>query len=120
MSNKHQDKILSTKNAPHYTWGNQCDGWWLHQTDKFTVIRENMPPNTSEQKHYHDNTEQFFYCLEGTLCIEMNGDSYILNPNEGLAIPAKVEHQVINQSTMDIKFLVISCPNAHHDRVNIK
>lgn len=115
----HQHTIISNENAPHYIWGNQCDGWWLHQTDKFTVISERMPPNTSEQKHYHHFTEQFFYCLEGTLCIEMSGNSYMLKPHEGLTIPANIGHQVTNRSTMDIKFLVISCPNSHHDRVNI-
>ena len=116
-SNQHN--VISKQNAMHYTWGNACDGWWFHQTDKLTVILEQMPPNTAEEKHYHHQTEQFFYCLEGELYIETNESSYRLNSNEGLSIHAGITHQVINQSTADVTFLVISCPNSHHDRVNL-
>lgn len=49
-------KVISTKNASHYIWGNQCDGWWLHESHTFTVISESMPPQTSESKHYHNYT----------------------------------------------------------------
>ena len=114
-----QYNLISKQNAMHYTWGGICDGWWLHQTDKLTVILERMPPHTSEQKHYHHQTEQFFYCLEGELCIETNEGSYKLNANEGFSVFAGIAHQVINQSSSDVTFLVISCPNSHHDRVNL-
>ncbi|MEO5582934.1 MAG: hypothetical protein ABIR66_09590 [Saprospiraceae bacterium] len=44
--------ILSTINAPHYTWGDErknCDGWHLCKTVTLSMIEENMPPETKKK-----------------------------------------------------------------------
>ncbi len=71
--------IQSIQTSPHFTWGDACDGWWLHQDEKFTVISERMPPNTAELRHYHQYTEQFFYCLQGELWIQLHHQEYTLD-----------------------------------------
>ena len=110
---------MSKQNAEHYTWGKECDGWWLVQNDAFTVIEENMPPSTSEKQHYHEKTGQFFYCLEGRLDIQMDGHNFYLNASEGLFVKAGSIHKVKNNSENPTRFLVISCPNSHSDRIEI-
>jgi len=111
---------ISTQNAPHFTWGAQCDGWWLKNTGKFTVISESMPPSTSEKRHYHKITDQFFYCLSGELSIQVGTQEYTLQEHEGLEIAAAQEHKVQNKSNKIIQFLVISSPNSHEDRVDLE
>ena len=111
---------LSTHNAPHYTWGNQCDGWWLKNEGNFTVISESMPPNTTEKKHYHKITEQFFYCLEGQLLIQLEGIEYLLSAHESCSIPSGLAHKVKNITENTVHFLVISSPNSHEDRVDLE
>ena len=117
-------KVLSTSNAEHYTWpsaiGTQsCDGWHLHRSGALSVIEERMPPGTAEQRHLHQATMQFFYALAGELSIELNGEEHRLAPCTGLTIPAQTPHQVFNRGSEDARFLVISQPPSHGDRVTV-
>lgn len=110
--------ISSIKNTTRFNWGNNCEGWWLKKDNNFSVISESMPPNTAERKHYHKETEQFFYCLSGTILIEIEGESYNLNIHDGISISAGQCHKVQNVSREPTTFLVISCP-AYEDRVDL-
>jgi mannose-6-phosphate isomerase-like protein (cupin superfamily) len=112
--------VNSTKTAPHFLWGEGCEGWWLKQGGKFTVISEIMLPHASELRHLHENTEQFFYVLEGALTIELDGQEYKLEQHNGMVIPPMSPHRVFNSSNQVVKFLVISCPDSHEDRVNLE
>lgn len=112
--------MISIKTASHYLWGNNYDGWWLKKNRKFTVISEMLPPGGSEVKHFHSRTEQFFYVLEGALSIELDGTNYHLQQHEGITVMPHVTHKVFNQSNQNTKFLVISCPDSHEDRVNLE
>ena len=104
-------QIRSVQNATWFNWGNGCDGWWLKEDKNFTVISERMPPGTSEKRHYHKKTEQLFYCLSGTLLIELENQNYILNAHEGLTVPAGQKHKINNISGESSTFLVISGVN---------
>ena len=113
---------ISTSNAEHYTWpsaiGPQaCDGWHLHRSPSLSIIEERMPPNTAEHRHLHLRATQFFYVLAGELTIELSGEEHRLLPHTGLTIPAGTPHQVSNRRTEDARFLVISQPPSHGDRV---
>lgn len=114
------NKQISMQNAPHYTWGQGCDGWWLKNDGHFTVIAETMPPGTAEKNHYHKATEQFFYCLKGKLTIQFSEDELMLSEHEGCSITPGVPHKVKNMSDETTHFLVISSPNSHNDRVDFE
>jgi mannose-6-phosphate isomerase-like protein (cupin superfamily) len=111
--------ITSTDNAEHYTWGDQCDGWRLLQTESLSVIQERMPPGTSEQLHFHNNAQQLFYILSGTATFDVEGETKTVNEGQSIHIPKSTKHRIINQSKQDLCFLVISEPKAHGDRVNL-
>jgi mannose-6-phosphate isomerase-like protein (cupin superfamily) len=115
-------KPISRDNAEHYTWSSAigaavCDGWHLHRSDTLSVIEERMPPVTAEQRHLHQRTTQFFYVLAGELTIELDRVEHLLQPGTGLTVPAQTPHQVFNRSSEDARFLVISQPPSHGDRV---
>ena len=112
--------VISTKTAPHFLWGTNCDGWWLKQNGRFTVISEIIPKGASEIKHFHRETEQFFYVLEGVLSIELDGINHNVTKNESISIMPGITHKVFNQSDQNVTFLVISCPDSHEDRVNLE
>jgi mannose-6-phosphate isomerase-like protein (cupin superfamily) len=76
-----------------------------------------MPPGTAEQRHLHRHATQFFYVLAGELTIERSREEYRLRPNTGLTIPAGTPHQVFNRGSQDARFLVVSEPPSHGDRV---
>ena len=111
---------VSAANATHYTWGseeNPCDGWHLVRTPELSVILERMPPGTSEVRHYHERARQFFFVLEGELTIALEGDEFKLGPQQGVEVAPTVPHRVFNRSPQDARFLVISQPPSHSDRV---
>jgi quercetin dioxygenase-like cupin family protein len=107
----------SIANAEHYLWGQACDGWHLLATDPLSVIEERMPPGSFEQRHYHRQARQFFYVLDGEATLELDGMTHRLRRGEGLHVPPEIAHQVRNDGMDDVRFLVISTPKAHGDRV---
>ncbi|STY78953.1 N-acetyltransferase GCN5 [Legionella wadsworthii] len=115
-----REGVVSINNTPHFKWGQDCDGWWLKNDGQFSVIYETIPPGCSEIKHYHQETEQFFYCLQGQLVIEFEDYKQVLREQEGISIKAGVAHQVKNSSGNLVSFLVISSSNLFGDRVNLE
>ncbi len=115
-----ENKVVSVNNAEHFVWGDHCVGYWLKKGKSFTAIEETMPPGGLEVKHFHNITEQFFYVLNGMLYIEMDNHEHQLQNHQGLTIPSGVVHQVLNKSKESVRFLVISCPDSHGDRVNVE
>lgn len=110
-------KIITTQTADHYIWGDRCDGWHLLRTDQCSVIQERMPPQTSEVTHFHTRARQLFYVLSGKLSIFLSDELHVLGPEHALEVPPQVRHRVFNDSDSDARFIVISTPPSHGDRV---
>jgi len=45
--------MISKDNAEHYSWGDDCDGWYLVNRQDMLIIHEKMPPGTHEKRHFH-------------------------------------------------------------------
>ena len=113
-------QIKSIHNTNHYTWGDDCDGWHLLQTDSLSVIQEKMPPGTSEQFHFHTYAQQLFYILSGVATFNVKGQIQVVNANESIHIPKGTKHCISNKGDKALEFLVISEPKSHGDRQNIE
>ncbi|MEE1963901.1 cupin domain-containing protein [Allomuricauda taeanensis] len=111
--------IISKQNSTHYQWGNHCDAWTLLQSENVIIKEEKMPPNTEEQFHYHNETAQFFYILEGAATFLLNKKEIVVKQNEGIKIEEKLPHKIGNKNTGVLHFLVISFPGNPTDRVNL-
>lgn len=109
---------VSTANAEHYLWGEVCDGWYLVRTEGLSVIEERMPPGSAEQRHWHVRSRQFFYVLEGELAMQFDDKAVVLQSHQGLEIVPGTPHQAKNISAADVRFLVISQPHSHGDRIS--
>ena len=107
---------VSASAENHYTWGKICDGWHLVKAATLSVVEERMPPGTSEVRHWHARARQFFYVLNGTLHLEVEGATHELGAGTGLELPSGTAHQARNDSTEDVRFLVISSPPHQGDR----
>jgi quercetin dioxygenase-like cupin family protein len=108
---------ISASNAEHYRWGEACDGWHLFAGDDLSVIEGRMPPGAAEQRHRHARARQFFYVLEGEAMLELDGACHRLSRGEGLHVPPGAAHQMRNESAADVRFLVVSAPKSHGDRM---
>ena len=111
--------IVNTENSEHYKWGNNSDGWHLLKSNDLSVIEENVPPGEKEERHYHNESQQFFYILSGIAQLEISGKKIEIKASSGIHIPAKASHQLMNNGTESLRFLVISQPKSHGDRVNV-
>lgn len=108
---------ISTETAEHYTWGTVCDGWHLVRSEDLSVIEERMPPGTEEQRHWHQRSRQFFYVLEGEFTMQFDEHATVLKPGQGIEIAPGTPHQAKNVSGADVRFLVVSQPRSHGDRL---
>ncbi len=109
--------MISIDNATHYVWGNGCDGWHLAKTANLSVIQERVPCGCEETRHYHEESEQFFFVLSGVASLELNGKTHRLGSHEGLHVPAGIPHQLQNKGPRDLMFIVTSTPPSHGDRI---
>lgn len=109
--------VISKENAEHYIWSGICDGWHLVKHDDLSVIHERMPSGTSEVRHFHNKSRQFFFVLSGTATLEVNGEWHNIEAFQGMEVSPGVPHQMINQSQNDVEFIVVSQPMSHGDRV---
>ncbi len=110
-------KVISKDNAQHYTWGEVCDGWHLLKKDHLSVIQERVPPGAAEQRHYHQHSYQFFFVLSGQATLEVDKQTLILGPQQGLSVAPQQVHRLSNDSDQDLIFIVVSAPKSHGDRV---
>ena len=111
--------IASIENAEHYMWGEICDGWHLLQHDDMSVIQERVPAGGAEVMHHHTKARQFFYILEGQAALVFEDHVTMLEKGQGIEIEPGAKHQFKNQSSEDVRFLVISVPSTCGDRVNL-
>lgn len=109
---------VSRQNAEHYRWGDECDGWHLVKDKQFSVIEEFMPPGAAEIRHHHQHAQQFFYILNGEILIEINGETTLVPAGSGIRVLPEARHQVRNPSSEAVRFLVVSQPASHGDRIN--
>jgi len=111
--------VISIENAEHYIWGDVCDGWQLLKRDDMSVIQERVPAGGAEVMHYHNDSRQFFYILDGEGVMIFDDRQIVLNKGQGIEINPQEKHQFKNQSNADVHFLVISVPTTRGDRVNV-
>lgn len=78
-----------------------------------------MPPSTKEILHYHDKAQQFFYIISGNATFEIDGLFYDVGKNKGICIKPGIKHRILNNSNIDLEFIVVSEPKSYGDRVNL-
>jgi mannose-6-phosphate isomerase-like protein (cupin superfamily) len=100
----------------HYTWGDNCDGWVLLDTENLSVKQERMPPNTAEVLHYHKQAQQFFFILQGTATFEVEGQTIEVEAEQGLHIKPGHKHRIMNNGVEDLEFILSSQPSTNKDR----
>jgi len=113
-----QLSAVSRENAEHYRWGNDCDAWYLVKDKLLSVIEEFMPPGAAEIRHHHSRAQQFFYILSGEVLMEVEGHTTLVPAGSGIRVLPGARHQVRNPSSAPVRFLVVSHPPSHGDRID--
>jgi mannose-6-phosphate isomerase-like protein (cupin superfamily) len=84
------------------------------------VQLERMPLATYDLLHVHDNTRQFYFILEGKATIDVGANVIELEAGSGIEIAPGTPHQMRNDSTQDLEFLVVSSGPPRRDRRDLR
>ena len=109
-------QTVSRDTQTAYKWGEGGVGWPLVDTDGLLVIEETLAPGCREVRHHHNKAAQCFYILEGHASIEIDCQIGILDKGMSLHIQPRSVDAVANNSSIDVRFLVISAPSTRSDR----
>jgi mannose-6-phosphate isomerase-like protein (cupin superfamily) len=114
------NSVVSTlRPLKHYVWGEGCDGWNLVDKPELSVKQERMPPHTAEARHYHREARQFFFILEGTAVFETTEGRVEVAAREGFEIEPGLVHRILNESEVDLVFVLSSQPSTANDRIEV-
>lgn len=82
-----------------------------HSAGGVSVLEYKIPPQfPGPPAHYHKKAHEGFYCLEGTLGIEMDGRREELRPGAYAFVPPHVIHRFWNPTSAPVKFLGVITP----------
>lgn len=77
-----------------------------------SLAEARLPAARSTQRHYHKVSEEFYYLLEGTALMEIDGESREVNPGDAILIPPGAWHQIT--ATTDLLILCCCAPPYDH------
>ena len=78
-----------------------------------SLAEATVPQDCSTQRHYHKLSEEFYYILEGSGLMEIDGQERKVNPGDAILIPPGAWHQIT--ATETLRFLCCCAPAYSHD-----
>ena len=112
-------KFSKQEALKHYQWGEGCDGWNFVDEPELSVKQERIPAGTAEVLHYHEKAQQFFFILKGIATFEIEGETIVVNEQEGIHIKPGQKHRISNNTDSAIEFILSSQPSTAGDRINL-
>jgi mannose-6-phosphate isomerase-like protein (cupin superfamily) len=110
---------IAKHNTLFSTWGEGSGSWTLLARPQLHIMQDRMPPSTSEQRHRHADTVQCYYILDGTAAVEVAGTDVVIVLSEGIELPVGAPHQIRNDGSEPVEFLVVSSQPPRHDRAEL-
>ena len=102
-----------------YGWGRDCTGWELSEAEGLSVKEESMPPGTAEKLHVHHLATQVFYILGGEATFEIETQRVRAMAGESVTIRPGERHRILNESQVELIFILSSAPSTRNDRTDI-
>ena len=87
----------------------------LHHTAAQSLAEASLEPDGATERHFHRQSEEIYFMLEGTGEMELDGDRRTVQPGDAILIPPGAWHQIRSGGT-PLRFLcACSPPYAHED-----
>ena len=80
---------------------------------KQSLAEATIPAGGSTQRHWHKDSEEFYFLLEGRGLMEIDGTEREVGPGDAILIPAGTWHQII--ATEHLRFLCCCAPPYRHE-----
>jgi mannose-6-phosphate isomerase-like protein (cupin superfamily) len=78
-----------------------------------SLAEASLPAGGSTQRHYHRNSEEFYFILEGEALMEINGATRSVRPGDAILIPAGAWHQL--SASSPTRLLCCCAPPYSHE-----
>jgi mannose-6-phosphate isomerase-like protein (cupin superfamily) len=81
---------------------------------KQSLAEARLPPAAATAPHFHPETEEIYYILEGTGRITIGSEACDVGPGDAIAIPPGAVHTIRTTSDVPLKFLCCCAPGYEH------
>jgi mannose-6-phosphate isomerase-like protein (cupin superfamily) len=78
-----------------------------------SLAEASIPAGGSTQRHWHRDSEEFYFLLEGRGLREIDGTEREVGPGDAILIPAGAWHQIT--ATGPLRFLCCCAPPYRHE-----
>jgi mannose-6-phosphate isomerase-like protein (cupin superfamily) len=78
-----------------------------------SLAEATVPVGRPTERHYHQLSEEFYFILEGTGRMEIDGEEKPVSAGDAILIPAGAWHQIT--ATQTLRFLCCCAPAYSHD-----
>ncbi|HST26176.1 MAG TPA: cupin domain-containing protein [Gaiellaceae bacterium] len=79
-----------------------------------SLAEATIAPGQQTQRHYHAESEEFYYVLAGGGEMEIDGEQATVGPGDAILIPAGAWHQ-ITAGDSELRFLCCCAPPYRHE-----
>jgi mannose-6-phosphate isomerase-like protein (cupin superfamily) len=112
--------VHNINNVPAFTTkdGSEIRELLAHRNScivKQSLAEARLHPGRTTTAHYHLQTEEIYYILEGRGVMRIGNESRDVGPGDAIAIPPGSEHQITNTGHVMLKFLCCCAPAYEHD-----
>jgi mannose-6-phosphate isomerase-like protein (cupin superfamily) len=80
-----------------------------------TLAEARLAPGMSTTPHFHRQTEEIYYILEGKGRMCIGADERDVGPNDAIAIPPGERHTITNTGPGVLRFLCCCAPGYEND-----
>jgi mannose-6-phosphate isomerase-like protein (cupin superfamily) len=78
-----------------------------------SLAEATIPAGRATQRHWHRDSEEFYFVLEGSGTMEIDGEEREVGPGDAILIPAGAWHQITASETL--RFLCCCAPPYRHE-----
>jgi mannose-6-phosphate isomerase-like protein (cupin superfamily) len=79
-----------------------------------SLAEARLPVGGATAPHYHPQTEEIYYILEGRGRMQVGSDEEAVGPGDAIAIPPGLVHQIVNTGDSVLRFLCCCAPGYEH------
>ena len=76
----------------------------------FFMAEVSVPPGGGNPPHVHRREEESFYLQQGTLTVQVGGETRTASAGDFICLPRGIAHSFQNTGNVDAKFLLVAAP----------
>jgi mannose-6-phosphate isomerase-like protein (cupin superfamily) len=80
-----------------------------------SLAEASLPPAGSTERHYHRETEEIYFVLEGAAELEVDGERSRVAAGDAVLIPPGAWHQLVADSESAVRILCCCAPAYRHE-----